>query len=237
MMRKGTVATTLLVGTAVCFIFVGSAYAGDWSNPSGSTPAFGWSDGFNNTDHFGDPTVTADGFLFDNPVDFRADGGGTIGDSVTDFARVTVDIAGSTPSGAPSIDTIIVKEWGTWSESLGTVPATDLEFMSSFSIFRYSPAPLGATGAIDIDINYFGDGTWAAEYVLIAGEAGNPPRADLPWQRFQITVTNTLQVNGGAPADSFFVKEGMQIITPEPASLLLLLAGFGVMTRQRHWHR
>lgn len=237
MMRNGTVAAALAVGAAVCFMFVGSAYAGSWTNASGANAAFGWSGGFNNTDHFGDPTVTDSGFLFDSPVDFRADGGGGAGNSVTDFARVMIDIAGSTPTGAPAIDTIIVREWGTWSESLGTVPATDLAFESSFSIFRYSPSPVGVTGAIDVDINFFGDGTWQAEHVLIAGEAGNPPRADLPWQRFQITVTNTLQVNGGAPVDSFFVKEGMQIITPEPASLTLLLAGFGVMTLRRHRHR
>jgi hypothetical protein len=71
---------------------------------------------------------------------------------------------------------------------------------------------------------FFPDGTWVSERTLTAGEVGNPNFADVDWRRFQITVTNTIQVDSAAPTGSYIEKTGMHIITPEPASVLFLLA-------------
>ena len=99
-------------------------------------------------------------------------------------------------------------------------------------MFRFQPSPLGNTGAINIDAVFYGDGTWEASYTLDAGVTA-PPYADQPWQRFQITVTNTIQVDGAAPAGSFIEKQGMQIIVPEPATVALLVLGIGSLVIRR----
>lgn len=206
-------------------------WAGPWSNASGANAAFGWSGGQNNTGRFGDPVVSESGFLFAHPNDFLAVGGDGVSDSKTDLARVTVDIAASAPAGAPAIEFITVKEWGTWSAEVSD-PARDFGFQLDYSVFRFQPSPLGNTGAIDIDAVFYGDGTWEASYTLDAGVTA-PPYADQPWQRFQITVTNTIQVDGAAPAGSFIEKQGMQIIVPEPATVALLVLGIGSLVIRR----
>jgi hypothetical protein len=110
-----------------------------WSNTSGSNSAFGWSNGENNTGRFGNPTVSPSGFLFDAMDNFTAQGGGGAGMSTTDFARVMVDVAGSTPGGAPPVHSITVQEWGTWSLAAGSVP-TDFSVQADFAVFRFLPA-------------------------------------------------------------------------------------------------
>jgi hypothetical protein len=215
---------------AMC-VAASPVWAGPWSNASGANAAFGWSGGQNNTGRFGDPVVSESGFLFAAPVDFRADGGGGVSDSATDFARVTANIATSVPAGAPAIQFITVKEWGTWSQDVSN-PATDFGFQLDYSVFRYAPTPLGTTGSIDIDAMFHPDGTWEASYTLNAGVAV-PPYADKPWERFQITVTNTIQVDGAAPSGSFIEKQGMQIIVPEPATVALLVMGIGSLAIRR----
>lgn len=221
---------SILAGLAVLFGGSVPAVASSWTNASGSNARFGWSGGENNTDHFGNPTVTTDGFFFTDPDDFIADVDTGIL-SVTDFARVTVDVAGATPNPASPIPQITVREWGTFAGDL-----EDLNLQADFVVFRYSPMPPGSTSTINLpnDATVFDEeeGTWFTEYVLTAGEAGNPPYADQPWSRFQITVTNTVQVDGGAPAGSFIEKMGMSIVVPEPSTLLLLVGCIPLIPRR-----
>jgi hypothetical protein len=229
-MIHGSRYSVAIAVVVVCAVAAPS-WAGSWSNASGANAAFGWSGGQNNTDRFGNPAVSEAGFLFSDPVDFRAEGGGGVSASKTDFARVTVNIATSVPAGAPAIEFITVKEWGTWSAGISD-PDTDFGFQLDYSVFRYAPTPLGNTGAIDIDATFYPNGTWAASYTLNAGVT-SPPYADKPWERFQITVTNTIQVDGAAPSGSFIEKQGMQIIVPEPATVALLMMGIGSLAIRR----
>ncbi len=229
-LKASLLRTVLIAGVVLLGAGVAQATT-PWNNPSGSNAAFGWSNGTNNTDLFGSPIVTTAGFFFLQPNDFSAQGGDGISDSATDFARVIVDVAGSTPAGAPPIHFITVEEWGTWSLN-GSMPS-DYSVQADYSVFRFSPAPPGVTGSLSLPVVFNADGTWTAARTLTAGTPGNPPFSDLDWNRFQITVTNTIQVNGTAPAGSVIEKAGMRIIIPEPASVMLVLGGLLPLLRRR----
>ncbi len=241
------------VAVAIVLVSVSTASAAyPWSNPSGNNARFGWSGGQNNIPPltgpgFGNPTVYTWGFDFASPVNFRSTGGDGSGATTEDLADVIVDKAGSTPPGAAAFHFIKVKEWGTY--DLGDFagnPTTYLTVQADFSVFRYSPTPLGNTGAniiasvaqppiytpYDPGHPELG-GTWYAEKILVAGTPGNPPYADQDWNKFRIKVTDAILVDGAAPAGSFIEKAGMQIIIPEPASILLALAGFGSLVLRR----
>jgi hypothetical protein len=233
-MRSSSVKGRLLmaaVASAVGLFSTIEAQASPWLNASGANSGFGWSGGQNNTDRFGNPTVLPSGFYFNNTVNFSATGGGGSGASTTDFARVTVDTAGSVPAGAPLVHSITVREFGPWTNSISA--ASDFTVQADFAVFRQIPGPPGSTFSLPMATTFFADGTWESERTLTAGEVGNPNFADVDWRRFQITVTNTIQVNGSAPLGSTIVKSGMEIIIPEPASFLLLLAGFGPLVLRR----
>lgn len=225
--------TLLIAGLGLTVVGPAQASPIPWSNSSGSNAAFGWSNGENNTGRFGNPTVTTAGFLFNQMDAFIAQGGGGGGASTTDFARMIVNVANSTPPGAPAVHQIIVQEWGTWSASAGSVPA-DFAVQADFAVFRYLPTPLGTTGSLSLPVTFNSNGTWTASRTLTAGAPNNPPFANLDWRKFQMTVTNTIQVNGSAPAGSFIEKTNMWIIIPEPASLLLVLGGLLPLVRRRH---
>jgi hypothetical protein len=221
------------VGVAVTVGVAASndAIAVSWTNASGANSSFSWSGGFNNVGLFGDPTITPGGFFFNDTVNFIAQGGGGSGATATDFARTTVDVAGSVPAGAPPIHFIRVVEFGTWSNDISV--ESDFTVQADFAVFRFIPGPPGSTFSLPMATTFFPDGTWISERTLTAGEIGNPNFADQDWSRFQITVTNTIQVDGGAAAGSFIEKTGMHIITPEPASVLFLLAAFCPVVMRR----
>lgn len=215
-------AVVLLAGTT-------AAHASSWTNAVGANAAFGWESGFNNTDHFGDPTVNTDGFFFTNPVDFKAQLGI---ESVTDFARVRIDTKDAIPSAADPITVIRVVEWGTYSGQI-----SDFTLQADYSIIRYDPTPVRNTGLLTADAVFDPDGTWYWERWLHVGDTvpGFPPNP-FTWvaaREFQITVTNTIQVEpDAAQGGAWIQKNGMVIIIPEPSTLLLLAFSGVVMLRR-----
>lgn len=227
-MRKSQLLASALVAFSVVvvgFWFDSAAQATPWSNPSGANARFAWTGGENigavenPNGHHGDPAVDVLGFHFLNTVDYRAEVGGVT--SVQDTTRVMVDVAGAVGGPAPNIDSITIREWGTWS-----VGITDPAFYSvevNFDLFRYSPSPPGSTLGIDLPpVTFLPDGRWYTDLTYTQG----------PWARVQITVHNSIQVAGGAPAGSFIEKTGMEIIVPEPATAILL-APLGMVVARR----
>jgi hypothetical protein len=217
-----------VVGAVALLMSPATALAGPWGNASGSNSAFAWSGGASNTNLFGDPTINQHGFFFNDTDNFRAEGGDGVSDSASDFARVTLN---TSTVGAPAIHEITVFEWGSWSHDISEIG--DFTFQADYSILRYLPSPFAASGSLSMTWDFQPDGTWTCARKLTAGEAGNPPASDQDWIYFQITVTNTIQVNGTAPADSWIQKEGMRIVVPEPASGMLLLMGLGAAALRR----
>jgi hypothetical protein len=235
-----------LVGAVVAVVLVSiastDAMAGSWANASGTNEAFGWSGGFNNTGRFGDPVVypafpgdLRRGFGFENTVDFIATNpDGLTGATANDFARVTVNTAASVPAGAPMVYSFTVIEWGTWSSTISD--PSDFSVQADFKVFRFQPTPNGDTFPLTMPVTYYPDGTWTARRTLTGTwyHQANPaqPRTG-EWRQFQVTVTNSLNVTGDAPAGSFIEKSGMTIIIPEPTTVLFLLAGFGPLVLRR----
>ncbi|MCP4589568.1 MAG: hypothetical protein GY842_02365 [bacterium] len=243
---RSLVAGAVIMTVVLMFGSVASAATIDWSDPpvgpgtDGSNDRFGWTGGGNNIDPatgpgFGDPTDHLWGFLFPAPG-FRAEGGGGSGASTSDLTRVTMDRFGADQA-ADAFDFIYVREWGTY---LGD-PA-GLTVQADYDVFRFSPPiPPGTTGTLDMPVTWVPDdpgnpelgGTWYADLMLVAGAVGNPPNSNVPWDTFQITVTNTIQVAGSLPAGSFVEKHGMRIVIPEPSMALFGLAGFGLIALRR----
>jgi len=203
---------------ALTFALAGSANAGAWSNDSGSNSAFSWSGGQNSQDHFGNPTVSDTGFRFNNTVGFRAEGGGGSGDSVSDIAQVLL-----TATSAP-LSFFTVREWGTWSSDISD--SSDFVVQASIAVQSFSPPG----PAVQVDISgqtlvFDPDGTWYTQGTITAPGGG--------WFVGVFKVNNTIQVDGVAPAGSFIEKTGMQVTLPEPASIVLLLAGSGALCIRR----
>lgn len=233
------------VAFAIGYLPSMDASAGPWTSgmASGSNSAFGWTGGQNNTDRFGNPTVSTAGFFFSNTVNFTA----TVGTqpSVSDFARVTVDTATAVPASAPLVHQIQVVEFGTWSSpnppNAGNLTHPDFTVQADFQVFRNSPTPMGTTGSLSYGsgtgyIIFNGDGTWSASRTLTSGGA-SPPFSNVDWRKFLITVTNTIQTSGAAPAGSTISKTGMRIYVPEPSTIFFLLAGFGPLVLRRSSRR
>jgi len=207
-------AVTVLIGAS-------TAFAGSWTNATGANTAFGWANGYNDKDHFGNPTVNTFGFFFLDPVNFKAELG-TL--SVADFARVRIDSKDAVPPEGPMISDVWVYEWGTYFGQ-----PSDFTVQADFAIIRYDPTPQKNTGPMNLTTTFYGDGTWTSQRLLQVGDIvpGFPPVPPAPWtwaavKEFQITVTNTIQVTGAAAANGAWIeKDGMKIIIPEPASVLL----------------
>ncbi len=205
---------------------VQAAVSWDVSVASGANARFGWTGGENNTDRFADPTVDVSGFLFDDPDNFKATPAVS---SVTDFARVTIDTALALGGPAAPLDTITIQEWGTFSGDLANIG-----LQADFSAFRFAPLPPAVTGSLSLpnDASIFDteEGTWYTERTLTLSEL---PVWNLPFTKFQLTVTNTVQVNAGAPVGTFIEKQGMRIIIPEPGTISLLAIGIIPLLRRR----
>ena len=203
-----------------------AAVSWDISVASGANTAFGWTGGQNNTDRFGDPTVDTTGFLFDNTDNFKA----TLGESsVTDIARVTIDVATALGGPASSLDMIRIIEWGTFEGDLA-----DVGVQADFSIWRTGPLPPVSISSLSLpnDSTIFNiqDKTWYTERTLLVGDL---PNWTVPYTKIQLTVSNTVQVNTGAPAGTFIEKDGMRIIVPEPGTCVLLAMAMIPLLRRR----
>jgi hypothetical protein len=219
-----------------------SVFGANWTfNSSGSNERFGWSSGKHESlpdgSAFGSPVVDATGFLFNNTygdMQFLAQVGGP--QTVNAGISVKVNTAGSTPSGAPPIDTITVREYGTWG---GNLP--DLGVQADFNITEYVTGYVNDTGPINLPpVTFNTDGTWMTQYVFVIGPSnpfGDPWTGSFnglpvaPLADFKIRVRDLIGAQGTIPG-TFIEKTGMQIIVPEPSSLLALLV-FGSLVWKR----
>jgi hypothetical protein len=223
---------------AVCAVLVvgilaaGSpAFAGSWTlNATGANTRFGWSAGYNNTDHFGNPIVNTTGFYFVSPVNFKAQSG-TL--SVTDYARVRINTNNASPVPAAGITDILVREWGNYSGEIG-----DFTVGADYSITRYTPTPYGQTGILTMPVVFNPGGTWYSERWLHVGDPV-PTNPGFLWNQpavdFLIKVTDTVQVSTQAAANGAWIdKKGMEIVVPEPSALaLVIVSGLLLIRRSR----
>ena len=199
------------------------------SNSSGSNSRFGWSGGEYSTGRFGSPNVDPAGFHFVNPVNFKAERG--VLNTATDFVDVNVNVDTATPAPADPLPTILIKEWGIWHSNSGLVSG-NVAAGPTTSLTGIRPeAGISAVHSFGSAVTYgpydsgLGYGTWYAEY-LYTPSLSKPIPERLPWVEVVITVTDNLYA---LSTGSWIQKDGMEIIIPEPSTVLLLLGGFGAM--------
>lgn len=217
---------------AVLFVAASGAASADifpWTNSAGANGQFQWTSGQNQglANLYQDPAVLDVGFLFDNPLGFRADGGGGSAASVTNLASATVITQGLGP-----LNSIFVHEWGTWSAGPNDDPFQVFTIQADATLTvpgrGTTQHDISADNLIFNPMDATGVGTWEAFGTLV------PTTGD--WNFGIVSFSNTLQVSQAAAAGSFFEKTGMVATLPEPATAVLLLLGGGPLILRR-WRR
>lgn len=223
-------ATASLAGAAV------------WSQPSGSTANFTYSNGHDTNGLFGNPTVFATGFSF-TPENFiaKSSGGSTANALATDY--LTVDVTATPASGG--IGSVNLGEVGDYSIFNGGgvfvqayLLIQDLDTGKSYSKL-ITPTPsmpqLGAAGTAN-------SGAWSGDLSIDFGN-DNP-------QRIRIVLNNILQAFSNAGGTALIQKKavtdpdgdgpGIAIIPfnennlPEPTTLVALagLTAVGIIRKR-----
>lgn len=222
-----TISLCILAGFILTGVGSPTAWATQfaWDPVTDSNALFTYDNGRNEGDAnlYQTPTLMGDGFFFDKTLNFRADGGGGIAQSVANLAFAELLVI------ADPLDTITVREWGTYSIGDGQIPLDVLTLTAGIQLQVFLPGPpfvSVTTHDIDQDFLIFNeDGTWEARGTLTPVLGA--------WSDAWLTVSNTLVVTGDAAPNSFFTKDGMEVLVPEPASLGLLLVGAIPFLRRR----
>lgn len=183
----------------------------DWSNPSGSTPLFSWSNGYSNSGFFGDPVIIGNTFVF-TPQGFSAVQG--VQNTKTDTLQVDITAApGQTILG------VIIREAGSRSHSSGTSIGGTL-FLKDLDDpnFPMLQDPLAFTFDTSVTPN-----PWT----------GTVTRGGLNMTNMQLSLTNNLSAFLSGRS---ITKTGVEIeiIVPAPASAAVVGLGLlGVLRRRR----
>ena len=224
-----------VAGMTLAVAFSAQAADRSWQTPSGSSPGntFDFNGGQSGDDGltlinggtlnpeglWGEPTVTATGFNFENLRDeFEAVATG--GGSAARQSEMDVQI---TPTGQ-AFNEIHVYEFGTWTGDLAAVQS------STASVQIFQPSPLIFPTTFDsLPITFHLDGTWEMQFDIndFAAQFG------ASFSNVFLSVTNILNSNPSS-GDASIKKLGVRVDFPEPATLgLMLLGAIPVVTRRR----
>jgi hypothetical protein len=192
-----------------------------WSNSSGMTDSFMWSNGQSDNGLFGDPTPVGDELVF-FPNNFKAVS--TNGTAANTSDRLSFDIMMKPDFIANGFE---VDELGDYSIlGTGTVQASGGLFVTNLNPpVSTENDTLHTTPLMPI---VAGSGNWSGfEKVTLDG-----------WTKFHVVLDNVLQATSGPNSASQIEKKVTQgivikAIIPEPATLSLLLVGGGLMALRR----
>jgi len=214
------------VATAIAglLLVAGQAIAAPipWSNSSGMTTSYMWSNGQSDNGLFGDPQVVGDALVF-FPSNFKAVS--TNGTAANTSDRLSFDIMMKPGIASGGFQ---VSEFGDWSIlGIGSVQASGGLFLTNLT----TPQPtrsdtLHTTPPMPI---VAGSGNWSG-----ISEVSTPEG----WVKFHVTLDNVLQATSGPNSASQIEKKVVQgiivrPIVPEPATFSLLLLGGGLMALRR----
>jgi hypothetical protein len=193
-----------------------------WSNPSGMTSSFTWSNGQSDNGLFGNPTVVGDALVF-FPSNFKAVS--TNGTAANTSDRLSFDIMMKPEFIANGFE---VQEFGDYSIlGTGAVQASGGLFVTNLNapVTTVSDT-LHTTPLMPI---VTGSGNWSGnEHVNLDG-----------WVKFHVTLDNVLQATSGPASASQIEKKVVQgiiikAIVPEPATFSLLALAGGMLALRRH---
>jgi hypothetical protein len=196
-----------------------SAFASSWAfNSSGSNARFTWSNGqhlagYPDQTAHGSPVVTQDGFFFVNAygdMQFRAEVGAkeTVHSSI--YAYLSV-------AGTP-VDQIIVREYGTWGGDQAA-----LSVQADFLVYDW--VAYSDTSVDMPDVTFLPNHTWFTQYTYVP---------DPTLTEFDFSVVNMISATDTLTRGTYIEKTGLEIIVPEPATMLLVLAALPLLVR---WNR
>lgn len=196
-----------------------------WVPATDGNAVFSYVNGRNEgaADLYKTPTLMGYGFLFENTANFRSDGGGGAGQSTSNVAFAELTAVSN------SLENITVREWGTYSVGAGQTAASVLTLQADMTLQVFLPGPpFISVTQFDIDnafLDFKPDGTWESRGTLTPALGA--------WNNAWLSVSNTLVVESTAAPGSFFTKAGMEVIVPEPTSLVLLIVGITPVLRRR----
>jgi hypothetical protein len=198
-----------------------------WTNPSGSTSDFDWSNGGSDTGLFGSPVVSGNTFIF-FPSLFRANSANGVAGSAYDRLQVELfaHMNNGLGLGGKKITGFTITEFGDYGIlGTGQVEVTGTMFLTNLDVFGVATSNLVSTPGSPITS---GSGNWTAT-TSITG---------LDWTHVQFVLNNNLLAITGAGSTSFIEKKvnGSAIaitVVPEPATLAIL--GLGGLLLRRKW--
>jgi hypothetical protein len=194
-----------------------------WSNSAGSNANFDWANGQNETNLFGSPLVSTQGFVF-FPSNFVANSVNGVAASVYDKAEVDI-------STKPSFDLqqILVREVGDYTIT-GSGPNAVNASATLFTLNLAQPlapptsATLTMTPTMPVTT---GSGTWGGIAVQTFPSGVT---------QIHLILNNTLQATSSQGSAAKIEKKIGQIeiiLIPEPTTAALCLAGAGLLLARR----
>lgn len=217
MIRTVPIRIGLLAGLACAS--TASATVVPWTQPSGSTALYTYSNGRSTDGLFGDPTFLPNGDIVFSPQAFVASNPGGVTDSTLSELEFDIEL---NPSA--SIDFIRVIEAGTYQiDGVGQVRVAATLVTTNLDFFLFEDATLTASQPQPITTT--GSGAWTAE-----GEV-DYVGSFAPWNRIRIRVTNELTATGIDA--STIAKSEVRIVFPAPGSAALVALGGLVASRRR----
>jgi hypothetical protein len=221
----GSVAVAVMVASS------SPAFAGPWSQPSGSGSYFTYANGGDLNGHFGDPYFFGDTFYFPNP-NFQVNAANGQTDTESDILSFDVttnpgywlDPITITAYGTNAVvgqgsqvnfeATLTLHENGglgrTWSGALGSYP--------SFPIYGNDSGPI--------------EGSWECAAAISVGAVLPMPDASIHVS-FSSTISAIAGATGSAAMNLQYQEASFALLWPEPASLTLLTTGTVLLVRRR----
>lgn len=200
----GLIASSALATTAFGIV--------PWSNPTGNTVLFGWSDGYTNNGLFGDPMITPNTFNFAPPAFFA---GSPHTATATDTITVTLTVnPGQVVTG------VRIHEWGT--RTTGTTGVTGTLFVKDLQLGGFGELQQSVTVTNGAPVGGVKDWDGTALITGLNFTAG---------QQLSVQLTNNLLALSGQLTQKF----GATVeILPSPGALGLGgVAGLMALRRRR----
>jgi len=193
-----------------------------WQNKNGTANEFDWRNGGSDNGLFGDPLLVGGSTFVFFPSNFRAESINGQGDIVSD--RVQFEIIAHT---GKEIKGIRITEYGDYGIlTQGSVSATGTLFLTNLNAFgvhydALTTSPISPIGG--------GQGTWTGQVVV----------DDIGWTRLQVVLDNNLLAFSLPGSTAFIQKKivgggiDIEIIVPEPATMVLLTLGGMAFLRKK----